>query len=183
MLVGYARISTAGQDVSLQVDALRQAGCKKIFRDTVSGAKSERPGLRDALDFLREGDTLLVWSLDRLGRSLKHLIEAVKMLEERGIGLRSLQESIDTTTSGGRLIFHVFGALAEFERNLIRERTRAGLEAARARGRKGGRPRSLDSKKVELAYRLYDEKEHTIKDICRMLGISKPTLYAYLQRR
>jgi len=114
---------------------------------------------------------------------LKDLIEIIGGLEKRGVGFRSLQESIDTTTSGGRLIFHVFGALAEFERNLIRERTRAGLEAARARGRKGGRPRVLDSKKVELAYRLYDEKKHTIKEICQMLGISKPTLYAYLQRR
>lgn len=133
--------------------------------------------------FLREGDSLVVWRLDRLGRSLKHLIETVGMLEERGVGFRSLQEAIDTTTSGGRLIFHIFGALAEFERNLIRERTMAGLEAARARGRKGGRPRALDAKKTELAYRLYDERNHTIAEICEILGISKPTLYAYLARR
>jgi len=124
-----------------------------------------------------------VWRLDRLGRSLKHLIETVGQLEERGIGFHSLQESIDTTPRGGRLIFHIFGALAEFERNLIRERTIAGLEAARVRGRLGGRPRKLDAKKTELAYRLYDEKKYAVKEICEMLGISKPTLYAYLARR
>ena len=183
MLVGYARVSTLEQDVSLQVDALKQAGCGKIFRDKASGAKSERPGLRDALEYAREGDTLLVWSLDRLGRSLKHLIETVTLLEGRGVGFRSLQEAVDTTTSGGRLIFHVFGALAEFERSLIRERTRAGLAAARARGRKGGRPKALDSKKIRLAYELYDEKKYTIREICQILGISKPTLYVYLRQR
>ncbi|MCP4415213.1 MAG: recombinase family protein, partial [Chloroflexi bacterium] len=142
-----------------------------------------RPGLQEAVDFLREGDSLVVWRLDRLGRSLKHLIETVAILEGRGIGFRSLQEAIDTTTSGGRLIFHIFGALAEFERNLIRERTLAGLRAARARGVVGGRPRKLDEKKTALAYRLYDEKKHTITEICQMLGISKPTLYVYLGRR
>ena len=129
------------QDASLQIDALEQAGCERIFRDKVSGAKTERPGLQEALDFLREGDSLVVWRLDRLGRSLKHLLETVALLEERGVGFRSLQEAIDTTTSDGRLIFHIFGALAEFERNLIRERTLAGLRAARARGRQGGRRR------------------------------------------
>ena len=183
MLVGYVRVSTIEQDDSLQIDALKQAGCERIFRDKASGAKTERPGLQDAMDFLREGDSLVVWRLDRLGRSLKHLLETVALLEKRGIGFRSLQEVIDTKTSGGRLIFHIFGALAEFERNLIRERTLAGLRAARARGRLGGRPRALDAKKTELAYRLYDEKKHPIKDICQMLGISKPTLYAYLHRR
>lgn len=183
MLVGYARVSTHDQNLTLQTDALEQAGCRKIFEDRVSGARSDRAGLKAALEFVRKGDTLLVWRLDRLGRSLKELIEIISGLEKRGIGFKSLQESIDTTTSGGRLIFHVFGALAEFERNLIRERTRAGLEAARARGRKGGRPRILDKKRVELAYRLYDEKEHTIKEICQILGISKPTLYTYLRRR
>jgi len=157
--------------------------CEKIFRDKVSGAKAERPGLQEALEFLRKGDSLVVWRLDRLGRSLKHLLETVNMLEEIGIGFRSLQESIDTTTSGGRLIFHIFGALAEFERNLIRERTIAGLKAARARGRVGGRPRKLDEKKTELAFRLYEEKKHTVSEICQMLAISKPTLYAYLGRR
>lgn len=183
MLVGYVRVSTLDQEDSLQIDALKQAGCERIFRDKASGAKTERPGLQEAVDFLREGDSLVVWRLDRLGRSLKHLLETVALLEERGIGFRSLQEAIDTTTSGGRLIFHIFGALAEFERNLIRERTIAGLRAARARGRKGGRPRKLNDNKITLAYRLYDEKKHTIKEICQMMGVSKPTLYAYLRRR
>jgi DNA invertase Pin-like site-specific DNA recombinase len=180
MLVGYARVSTFEQDASLQIDVLQQIGCERIFQDKASGAKTDRPGLQEAMAFLRKGDTLVVWRLDRLGRSLKHLIETVSMMEEQGIGFRSLQEAIDTTTSGGRLIFHIFGALAEFERNLIRERTMAGLKAARARGRKGGRPRALDAKKTELAYRLYDEKQHTVQEICQILGISKPTLYTYL---
>jgi DNA invertase Pin-like site-specific DNA recombinase len=183
MLVGYARVSTIEQNVAPQIDELKKAGCERIFRDKVSGAKAERPGLQEAMDFLREGDSLVVWRLDRLGRSLKHLIETVTIMEERGIGFRSLQEAIDTTTSGGRLVFHIFGALAEFERNLIRERTLAGLRAARARGRVGGRPRKLDAKKTELAYQLYDEKKYAINEICQMLEISKPTLYAYLGRR
>ena len=183
MLIGYARVSTLEQDVSLQTDALQKAGCERIFQDKISGAKSDRPGLQEALNYARKGDSIVVWRLDRLGRSLKHLIETVGQLEGQGIGFRSLQESIDTTTSGGRLIFHIFGALAEFERNLIRERTIAGLEAARARGRLGGRPRKLDAKKTELAYQLYDEKKYAVKEICQMLGISKPTLYAYLARR
>lgn len=177
------RVSTAEQDLSLQLDALKEAGCEKIYEDRVSGAKTDRPGLQEALAYLRKGDTLVVWRLDRLGRSLKHLIETVNELEERGIGFQSLQESIDTTTSSGRLIFHIFGALAEFERNLIRERTQAGLVAARARGRKGGRPRALDAKKTELLYDLYDSKKHTVKEICEVLGISRPTLYSYLQQR
>ena len=125
----------------------------------------------------------LVWRLDRLGRSLKHLIEMVTQLNERRVGFRSLQEAIDTTTSGGKLVFQIFGALAEFERNLIRERTQAGLEAARARGRNGGRPKALDSKKVELAYQLYDAKKQGVKEICQILRISKPTLYGYLRLR
>lgn len=183
MLIGYARVSTVDQNVTLQTDELKKAGCEKIFRDKVSGAKSDRPGLQEAIDFLREGDSLVVWRLDRLGRSLKHLLETVSLLEERAIGFRSLQEAIDTTTNGGRLIFHIFGALAEFERTLIRERTLAGLRAARARGRKGGRPRALDTKKTELAYRLYDERKHSMKEICQILSISKPTLYAYLNQR
>ena len=183
MLIGYARVSTIEQNVTLQIDELEKVGCEKIFCDKVSGAKTERPGLGEALDFLRKGDSVVVWRLDRLGRSLKHLLETVSMLEDRGIGFRSLQESIDTTTSGGRLIFHIFGALAEFERNLIRERTMAGLRAARARGRVGGRPRKLDVKKTQLAYQLYDEKKYAVKEICQMLGVSKPTLYAYLARR
>ena len=165
------------------MDALEKADCEKIFHDQISGAKTKRPGLDEALTYLREGDVLVVWRLDRLGRSLKHLIELVNFLEEQGIGFQSLQESIDTTTSGGKLIFHIFGALAEFERNLIRERTHAGLVAARARGRTGGRPKSLDAKKTALLYRLYDEKKHSIQEICDLVGVSKTTLYSYLRER
>lgn len=183
MLIGYARVSTIDQNLTLQLDALKKAGCEKIFKDTASGGKVDRPGLQAALEFAREGDTVLVWRLDRLGRSLKHLIEMVTQLNERGIGFRSLQEAIDTTTSGGKLVFQIFGALAEFERNLIQERTKAGLEAARARGRLGGRPKALDQNKVELAYQLYEAKKHPVKEICRILGISKPTLYSYLGQR
>lgn len=183
MKVGYARVSTHEQNLSLQKDALKQAGCGKIFDDHVSGAKAERPGLQEAKEYVREGDTLVVWRLDRLGRSLKHLIETVTALEERGVGFQSLQESIDTTTSGGRLVFHIFGALAEFERNLIRERTRAGLAAARARGRKGGRPKALDEKKRHLLYQLYDERKRTVNEMSDILDVSRSTLYAYLQRR
>jgi DNA invertase Pin-like site-specific DNA recombinase len=182
MLIGYARVSTLDQNLHLQIDALKQAGCEKIFEDKISGSKADRPGLKDALDYARQGDCLLVWRLDRLGRSLKDLIEIVNRLEERGVGFRSLQEAINTTTTSGKLVFQIFGALAEFERNLIRERTQAGLAAARARGRRGGSPRALDNTQIELAYRLYDEKRHTIKEICRVLGISKPTLYGYLSR-
>jgi len=183
MKIGYARISTYDQNLSLQMDALEKADCEKIFHDQISGAKTKRPGLDEALTYLREGDVLVVWRLDRLGRSLKHLIELVNFLEEQGIGFQSLQESIDTTTSGGKLIFHIFGALAEFERNLIRERTHAGLVAARARGRTGGRPKSLDAKKTALLYRLYDEKKHSIQEICDLVGVSKTTLYSYLRER
>ena len=183
MKIGYARVSKYEQNLSLQLDALEQAGCTKTFRDQASGAKAKRVGLDEAFTYLRQGDILVVWRLDRLGRSLKHLIETVTLLEERGIGFQSLQESIDTTTSGGRLIFHIFGALAEFERNLIQERTQAGLAAARARGRKGGRPKSLDVKKTELLYQLYDEKQHSIQEICNLVGVSKSTLYAYLRNR
>ena len=182
MLIGYARVSTHEQNLEPQTDALKQAGCQHIFKDTISGVTKERSGLHAALEYARKGDTLLVWRLDRLGRSLKNLIETVAGLEKRGVGFRSLQESIDTTTSGGRLIFHVFGALAEFERNLIRERTYAGLAAARARGRTGGRPRKLDTQKIELVRKLYDEKQHSVKEICHILGISKPTLYKYLKK-
>lgn len=181
MLIGYARVSILEQDIALQVDALQKARCDNIFNDTVSGATTQRPGLTDALSYVRKGDTLVVWRLDRLGRSLRHLIDMIADLEKHGVGLRSLQESINTTTRGGRLIFQIFEALAEFERNLIREKTQAGLKAARVRGRKGGRPKALDAKKTELAYQLYDAKKHTIKEICQMFGISKPSLYAYIK--
>jgi DNA invertase Pin-like site-specific DNA recombinase len=181
MLIGYARVSTQEQNLDLQKDALEGAGCERIYSDQVSGSTERRQELDTALEMLREGDTLVVWRLDRLGRSLKHLIELIGDLEERGIGFKSLQESIDTTSSSGRLVFHVFGALAEFERNLIRERTRAGLDAARTRGRKGGRPKKLDTKKQALAVKLYQEKKNSVDDICEMFGISKPTLYSYMR--
>ena len=180
MLIGYARVSTDDQNLDLQKDALTQAGCEKIVEDRQSGAKADRPGLRLALEIVRKGDTLVVWRLDRLSRSLKDLIEMVNELETRGIGLKSLHESLDTSSSSGKLIFHIFGALAEFERNLIRERTQAGLQAARARGRKGGRPKALTADKQALAVQLYHDRKHTVKQICQMMGISKPTLYKYI---
>jgi DNA invertase Pin-like site-specific DNA recombinase len=180
MLIGYARVSTHEQTLNLQQDALTKAGCTKIFTDTASGAKTERIGLEEALTYVRKGDTLVVWRLDRLGRSLPHLITTLTDLEERGIGFKSLTENIDTTTSGGKLIFHIFGALAEFERNLIRERTQAGLASARARGKRGGRPKALTSKQVGIAQDLY-EKRHPVAEICRTLKISKPTLYRSIE--
>lgn len=180
MLIGYARVSTDDQNLDLQHDALRLAGCEKIYEDRMSGAKAARPGLAMALEVARAGDVLTVWRLDRLGRSLHDLILLGRKLDELGIGLMSVQEKIDTSSSGGRLVFHMFGALAEFERNLVRERTQAGLNAARARGRKGGRPKVLEPAKRQLAVKLYHEKQHTIREICRMMGISKPTLYNYL---
>src|SRR5512143_939285 len=181
MLIGYARVSTLEQTLALQQDALTQAGCERIFTDTASGSLTARPGLTEALAFARPGDTLIVWRLDRLGRSLRHLIDTIALLQERGIGFRSLQEQIDTTTSGGKLVFHVFGALAEFERDLIRERTQAGLLAARARGRLGGRPKALDPRKVQIAQALYNDKSNSIADTCRILHISRATLYRYLE--
>jgi DNA invertase Pin-like site-specific DNA recombinase len=181
MLIGYARVSTQDQTLNLQKDALKKIGCNKIFTDTASGAKAERTGLNEALEYVREGDTLVVWRLDRLGRSLKHLIETISQLDTRKIGFKSLTENIDTTTSGGKLIFHIFGALAEFERNLIRERTNAGLQAARARGRKGGRPKSLTGKKTAMAQALYNDKNNTIDEICKTLNISRATLYRYIK--
>src|SRR5512144_3076697 len=178
MLVGYARVSTLEQPVALQQDALTKAGCERIFTDTASGSRTDRSGLDQSLSFLRDGeDILVVWRLDRLGRSLGHLIDTIGMLQDRGIGFKSLQEQIDTTTSGGKLVFHVFGALAEFERDLIRERTQAGLDAARARGRFGGRPKALDPRKAAIAQALYNDKTNTIADICRTLRISRATLY------
>ena len=145
-----------------------------------SGTKSDRSGLANVFDVLRDGDTVVIWRLDRLGRSLKHLIEIVEKLHRIQVGIRSLQENIDTTTSGGRLVFHLFGALAEFERNLIVERTQAGLAAARARGRMGGRPKLLNANKRALVIKLHEEQNHTINEICQMMEISKSTLYNYL---
>ncbi|KPV54042.1 hypothetical protein SE17_06100 [Kouleothrix aurantiaca] len=185
MTIGYARVSTQEQTLDLQKDALTKAGCEEIYFDTMSGAKAERPGLQEALSYMRQGDVLVVWKLDRLGRSLKNLIELVTKLDARDIGFRSVTENIDTTTSSGRLIFHFFGALAEFERDLIRERTQAGLAAARARGRKGGRPRAKglnDQKKLAMALALYNDKRNSVKDICRTFDVSRATFYRSLSR-
>lgn len=169
------------QELALQQDALERAGCVRIFSDKVSGKLADRPGLAQALDYLRPGDTLTVWKLDRLGRSLQHLISVVTQLEERGIGFRSLTEGFDTSSPGGRLIFHVFGSLAEFERSLIVERTKAGLEAARARGRTGGRRRVLTTEKVAVARQLHASGEPPAK-IARIVGCGRSTLYRYLDR-
>jgi len=181
MNIGYARVSTADQNLDLQKDALNNAGCEQIYTDKMSGTKTERPGLEQILGTLRKGDTLVVWKLDRLGRSLTHLIKVMNILDERGIYFRSVQESLDTSTPGGKLIFHVFGALAEFERDIIRERTMAGLAAARARGRVGGRPRKLSKKQVEMAKKLINDPTIPIEDICKTLGVSKATLYRYVK--
>ena len=178
--MGYARTSTPEQQLRLQMDALRQAGCTRIFTDVASGAQAKREGLDGALAFLREGDTFVVWKLDRLGRSLPHLVALVTDLHVRQIEFQSLQEHIDTTTSGGKGVFHVFGALAEFERDLIQNRTRAGLAAARARGRKGGRRRAMDETKVALAVALLQNPETSIAEVCQRLQVSRATLYRYI---
>lgn len=180
MLVGYARVSTQDQNPALQRDALTDAGCERLFVEKASGAQRERPALAEALAFMRSGDTLVVWRLDRLARSIKQLIETVEALEGRGIGLRSLTEAIDTTTSGGKLIFHIFAALAEFERSIIRERTVAGLAAARARGRTGGRPPALSDTDIAAAKALLADPAITSKQVAQRLGVSLSTLYRYL---
>jgi DNA invertase Pin-like site-specific DNA recombinase len=178
--VGYIRTSTKDQNPDVQRRDLLAFGCEKIFEEQISSRKANRPELRAALEFCRKGDELVVWKLDRFGRSLQELIGLVNDLKERGIEFVSLRESIDTTTPGGKLVFHVFGAVAEFERDLILERTMAGLEAAKARGRHGGRPRALDEGKAKLARRLKDEGEHSVEEICSMLGVGRSTLYRYL---
>ncbi len=186
MKVGYARVSTNNQNLELQIDALEKAGCEKIYRDIASGARTERPSLNEMVNNLRPGDVLVIWKLDRLGRSLNHLIGLVNDLIEKKIGLQSLNDPIDTTTPQGRLSFNLFASLAEFERDLIRERTQAGLSAARARGRNGGRPKGLP-KKAEAtacaAETLYKEGVLTVDEISKKLGIAKSTLYSYLRHR
>ncbi len=179
MFVGYARVSTTDQNLDLQQDALLVAKCERIFTDTASGAKAQRPGLTQALQCCRSGDTLVVWKLDRLGRSLPHLVETVRDLIAREVGFKSLQENIDTTTSSGKLIFHIFASLAEFERDIIRERTQAGLSSARARGRKGGRPKGVNEKKQKAALALKNDPERSVKEICDILGMSRNTYYKY----
>jgi DNA invertase Pin-like site-specific DNA recombinase len=179
-LIGYARISTTEQKLEPQVDALKAAGCETVFEDVISGAKAERPGLNNALAFLRKGDTLLVWKLDRLGRSMKHLVETVTDLGDRGVGFKSLTEGVDTTTTGGTLVFHLFGALAEFERDLIVERTQAGLKAAATRGRKGGRKPVVTLKKLEQA-KAHISDGLTVREAAARLKISKTSLYNALR--
>jgi DNA invertase Pin-like site-specific DNA recombinase len=182
-LLGYARVSTADQHPDLQLDALRSAGCYRMFVDTASGALDERPELARVLDQLRPGDTLVVWKLDRLGRSLRHLIDTVAELQRREVGFRSVQEHIDTTSPGGKLVFHLFGALAAFERDLIRQRTLAGLAAARARGRAGGRPPSMTPTKIALARQMYETHQHSLAEIARTLGVSRASIYRHLERK
>lgn len=179
-LLGYARVSTTEQNPDLQVDELTAAGCWKVWTDHASGALDRRPQLDQVLAQLRPGDTLVVWRLDRLGRSLRHLIDVVTGLDARGVGFRSLRENIDTTTAGGRLVFHLFGALAQFEREIIRDRTVAGLTAARARGRVGGRPSKLSAEQRRQARKMYDERELTVEQIGQVLGVSRTSIYRAL---
>lgn len=186
MKIGYARVSTFDQNYSLQLDALKNEGCEKIFKEKVSGSKAERKELNRMLEQMRSGDELVIWKLDRLGRSLPHLVSLVRELNDRGIGLKSLNDPIDTTSSQGRLVFNLFASLAEFEREVIRERTMAGLKSARARGRTGGRKPGLseDAEKTAIAAEvLYKERSLSITEICSKLNISKPTLYKYLRFR
>ncbi len=183
---GYARVSTRDQNLHLQIDALTKAGCQKIFKEIAKGAKTDRPKLNELLLLLKSGDTLVIWKLDRMGRSLQHLITTFNELIQKGIGIVSIQDPIDTTSAQGRLMFNLFASLAEFEKDLIRERTMAGLSSARARGRKGGRPQGLTKQATEkacAAEALYRQGELTSEKIALQLGISKPTLYKYLKFR
>ena len=186
MNIGYARVSTQDQDLSLQLDALNDAGCNKIYKEKITGSKKERPQLQKMLGQLRKEDVVVIWKLDRLARSLKDLVGLVNEIQEKGGALHSLNDLIDTTTPHGKFTFHIFAALAEFERDIISERTKAGLAAARARGRKGGRPKGL-SKKAQhtaiIAEKLYQERELTVKEICEQLSISRGTFYNYLRYR
>lgn len=182
MIVGYARVSTTDQDTAMQTDALRRAGCERIYEESKSGKSKDRPELNRCLDVLRDGDVLVVWRLDRLGRSLKDLIEVVSELESKGIGFQSLNESIDTTSPSGKLIFHVFAALSEFERSLIQERTKAGLAAARARGRRGGRPKKLTRDQIRKAKAMLSDPMMTKSEVAKHFGVSRVTLNAALEQ-
>lgn len=181
MKIGYARVSTKEQEAYLQYDALNEAGCERVFEEKASGAQRDRPELKKAIEYLRPGDVLVVWKLDRLARSLRQLIETIEDLQERGIGFVSLTEGIDTTSAGGKLIFHIFGALAEFEREMIKERTVAGLNAAKARGRKLGRPAALTESQIKMARSMKAAGDHSNTEIAKQLGVSRATLYRYLQ--
>ncbi len=183
MKFGYARISTFTQTLNLQTDALVAERCDHIFTDEMSGSKKERPGLSQMRMMMRKGDTVIVWRLDRLGRSMKDLIELLNEFKEKEILFKSIKEGIDSSSSNGQLMIHIFASLAEFERNIVRERTLAGLASARARGRKGGRPFKLSSNKKQAALDLYDGRQHPINSICEMMDISKTTLYKYIRER
>jgi DNA invertase Pin-like site-specific DNA recombinase len=182
MLVGYARVSSLEQNFDLQLDALKVVGCERVFVEQASGARRDRPQLAAALDYMRDGsgDVLVVWRLDRLARSLGQLIQTVESLEHRGVGFRSLSEAIDTTSAGGRLVFHVFGAMAEFERGVIRERTRAGLASARARGRVGGRPPALSPEDLTAAKALLRDPKISVEAVAKRLGVAPSTLYRHM---
>lgn len=180
MKVGYARVSTRDQQANLQTDALTEAGCETIYEEAASGAQRDRPKLAEALAYLRDGDTLVVWKMDRLARSLRQLIETVELLEERGIGFVSLTEKIDTTSPGGKLVFHLFGALAEFERGMIRERTKAGLKAAKDRGAKLGRPKAMTDDQIAMARTMKKDGAYTSTQIAAQFGVSRATLYREL---
>ena len=183
MLIGYSRVSTSDQNLDSQRDALEAVGCDRIYTDVASGAKTDRPGLAQAMENLRSGDVLVVWKLDRIGRSLQHLMELVAELEKREVGFRVLTGEIDTTTAAGKLVFHLFAALAEFERALIRERTNAGLQSARARGRIGGRPLSMTPAKLRMAMTLMADPNNVAHEVAAQLGISTATLYRYVDGR
>lgn len=186
MKIGYARVSSKEQNLRMQLDELYQKGCERVFTEVASGAKNDRPVLKEMLDSLQKGDVLMIWKLDRLGRSLRHLVETVGMLIEKGIGFQSLNDPIDTTTAQGRLVFGIFASLAEFERELIRERTMAGMKSARARGRLGGKPKGLSPEAEKTSYMaaaLYQEGKLSTIQICRKLSIARSTLYEYLKRR
>lgn len=182
MLIGYARVSTSDQDPALQLHRLEEAGCERIFQETASGAQRDRPELFRALEFARSGDAIVVWKLDRLARSMKQLIDTVEALEERGVGFKSLTEHIDTTSPGGRLVFHIFGALAEFERGIIRERTVAGLAAAKASGKKLGPKPKINETDLAAAKAMIASGNLTVAEVAERLGVSRPTLYRYLPK-
>jgi DNA invertase Pin-like site-specific DNA recombinase len=180
MKIGYARVSTQAQDLALQLDALKNEGCEKIFQEKASGAQRDRPELKAALGYMRKGDTLVVWKIDRLARSLKQLIETIESFHDRGIGLKSMQDPIDTSSPSGKLVFHIFAALAEFERGVIRERTTAGLRAARERGRVGGRPPALSAKDLQAARAMLKDCDITVAAVARRLNVAASTLYRHI---
>ncbi|MBA4142469.1 MAG: recombinase family protein [Nitrosospira sp.] len=180
MKIGYARVNTQEQDLALQLDALTKEGCEKVFQEKASGAQRDRPELKAALGYMRKGDTLVVWKLDRLARSMKQLIETIESFQEQGIGLKSLQDPIYTSSPSGKLVFHIFAALAEFERGVIRERTTAGLRAARERGRVGGRPPALSAKDLLVAKAMLKDSNITVAAVASRLNVAASTLYRHI---